>query len=56
MIKSQMKYYDAKHKLKIYNVKDLIMLFMKNLCQKHSIRKLSHKFIKLFRIQDLIEK
>ena len=56
VIKSQAKYYDAKHKPKTYNVGDLVMLSTKNLRQKRPSRKLSHKFIGPFRIQDLVRK
>lgn len=51
-----MKYYNVKHKLKIYNVRDLMMLSTKNLCVKHSSKKLFHKFIESFRVQDLVKK
>ena len=52
----QIKYYDKKHKLQSYRVEDLIMLLIRNLQQKCLSWKLSHKFIRLFRVQNLVEK
>ena len=56
VVKLQAKYYDVKHKPKTYNVGDVVMLSTKNLRQKRPSRKLSHKFIGPFRIQDLVGK
>ncbi len=56
VIDAQTKYYNWKHKFKIFNVDDLIMLSAKNLKQKKSIKKLSNKMIKFFHIQELIDK
>ncbi len=56
MIDAQTKYYNWKHKSKFFNVDDLIMLSAKNLKQKKLSKKLSNKMIKLFRIQELIDK
>ena len=55
-IDAQTKYYNWKHKFKFFNVDDLVMLSAKNLKQKKSSKKLSNKMIKLFRIQELIDK
>ena len=51
-----MKYYNKKHKLQNYKVKDLIMLSIRNLQQKCLSWKLSYKFIRLFRVQNLVKK
>ena len=44
----QTKYYNVNHKLKKYVVSDLILLSTKNLKQKRSNKKLSHKFVESF--------
>ncbi len=46
--KMQIKYSDKKHVLKNYNIKNLILLLIKNLKQWQLNRKLSHKFIRSF--------
>ena len=51
-----MKYYNKKHKLQSYKIEDLVMLLIRNLQQKCLSWKLSHKFIRFFRIQNLVEK
>ena len=51
-----MKYYDKKHKLQSYRVEDLVMLLIRNLQQKCLNWKLSHKFIRPFRVQNLVRK
>ncbi len=56
VIDAQAKYYNWKHKSKFFNVDDLIMLSAKNLKQKKLSKKLSNKMIKLFCIQELIDK
>ncbi len=56
MINTQTKYYNQKYKFKFFNVDDLVMLSAKNLKQKKSSKKLSNKMIKLFCIQELIDK
>jgi len=53
---SQIKIYNQKHKSKIFNKDDLILLSMKNLNQKHSSKKLSHKFAESFHINKSIKK
>ncbi len=55
-VASQVKAYNQRHKLKTYNKSDLILLSMKNLSQKRSNKKLSHKFAESFHIQDIVEK
>ena len=52
----QIKYYNINHKLKKYVVSDLILLSTKNFKQKRFSKKLSHKFIKSFRIKNKIKK
>ncbi len=47
---AQVKYYNRKHIALNFKTKNLIMLFIKNIKLKNSYQKLSHKFIKSFRI------
>ena len=56
IVAAQVKYYDKKHKLQSYRVEDLVMLLIRNLQQKCPSWKLSHKFIRPFRVQNLVEK
>ncbi len=56
MINAQTKYYNQKHKFKFFNVDDLIILSAKNLKQKKLSKKLSNKMLKLFCIQEFINK
>ena len=53
---SQTKYYNKKHMIKEFNKNDLIMLFIKNIKQRKSSKKLSHKFIDSFRIKKAVRK
>jgi len=55
-VTSQVKAYNQKHKLKTYNKGILVLLLMKNLSQKRSNKKLSHKFAESFCIQDIVKK
>ena len=41
---------------KFYNIKDLIMLLVKNLKQKRSSKKLANKLLKSFKILKFIKK
>ena len=50
----QIKYYNVNHQLKDYAVSDLILLSIKNFKQKRLSKKLSHRFIDLFRIKNKI--
>ena len=50
----QIKYYNVNYKSKKYVVNDLILLSIKNFKQKRSNKKLSHKFIKSFRMKNKI--
>jgi len=53
---SQVKTYNQKHKSKIFNKYNFVLLSMKNLNQKHSSKKLSHKFAESFHINKFIKK
>jgi len=55
-VASQVKAYNQRHKPKTYNKNDLVLLLMKNLSQKRSNKKLSHKFAESFCIQDIVKK
>ena len=50
----QTKHYNRKHKFMFYAIENLIMLSTKNLKQKRLSKKLSHKFAKLFKIENKI--
>ena len=52
----QTKYYNKNYKLRKFAVDELILLFIKNLNQKRSSKKMFLKFTKLFRIENKIEK
>ena len=51
-----MKYYNKNHKLRKFVVDELILLFIKNLNQKRSSKKIFFKFAKSFRIENKVEK
>ena len=51
---SQAKYYNRKHTPKDYTVGQLVMLSTKNLKQKRPSKKMSHKFVGPFRIEDKV--
>jgi hypothetical protein len=53
---AQVKYYNRKHIALTLKTEDLIMLFIKNIKLKNSSQKLSHKFIKSFRIVETMNK
>ena len=52
----QIKYYNVNHKSKKYVMNNLILLSIKNLKQKRSSKKLSHKFIESFKMKNKIKK
>jgi hypothetical protein len=54
--KNQIKYYDEKHTLRIFNVENKILLNFKNIHTFKSFKKLDHKYYKSFAMQNLIEK
>ncbi len=53
---NQVKYYDEKHTFRIFNVKNKILLNFKNIHIFKSLKKLDHKYYKLFKIEEFIEK
>ena len=50
----QTKYCNKKHKFIKYYVNDLIMLLIKNFNQKRFNKKMSHKFVKFFKVENKI--
>jgi hypothetical protein len=54
--KNQIKYYDEKHTLRIFNVEDKILLNFKNIHTSRSFKKLDHKYYESFEMQNLVEK
>ena len=52
----QTKYYNKNHKIRKFAVNELILLFIKNLNQKRSSKKIFFKFTKSFRIENKVEK
>ena len=54
--KQQIKYYNVNHQFKNYAVSDLMLLLTKNLKQKPFSKKLSHKFVKSFRMKNKVDK
>jgi hypothetical protein len=54
--KNQIKYYDEKHTLCIFNVEDKILLNFKNIHTFKSFKKLDHKYYESFEMQNLIDK
>ena len=53
-ITTQVKYYNEKHLSQSYIVRQLIIFSIKNFKQKRSSKKLTHKFVKFFRIENKI--
>ena len=53
IVESHAKFYNKKHKLKKFNIKDLIMLLTKNLKQKRPSKKLSYRNIDPFRVKSI---
>jgi hypothetical protein len=52
----QVKYYDKKHILKSFNVKDKVLLNSKNIKTNKSSKKLNHKYLKSFEMKLSIDK
>ena len=48
VVEYQIKYYNKNHKLRKFIIDKLILLFIKNLNQKHLRKKMSFKFAKSF--------
>ena len=55
VVAKQTKYYNQKHILKEFNVDDLVMLNIKNFKQRRSSKKMSHKYVRFFRIKNKID-
>jgi hypothetical protein len=53
---NQVKYYDEKHILCIFNVEDKILLNFKNIHMFKLFKKLDYKYYKSFEMQNLVEK
>ena len=53
-VAAQAKYYNEHHKAKEYKVGELVMLSTKNLKQRRPSKKLSHRFVGPFRIEDKV--
>jgi len=54
-VAQQTKYYNKKYKSKSFVIEKLIILSTRNLKQKKSSKKISHKYVELFRIENKIE-
>ncbi len=54
--KNQVKHYDEKHILRIFNVEDKILLNFKNIHTSRSFKKLDHKYYESFEMQNLVKK
>ncbi len=54
-IKQQAKYYNKKHKLQSFAIKELFIFSTRNLKQRRSNKKILHKFVELFKIENKIE-
>ncbi len=54
--KNQVKYYDEKHTLRIFNVENKILLNFKNIHTFISFKKFDHKYYESFKMQNLVEK
>ena len=55
VVAKQTKYYNQKHTFKKFNVDDLIMFNIKNLKQRRFNKKMSHKYVKFFRVENKID-
>ena len=51
----QTRYYNKKHQSTFFNIENLMMFSIKNLKQKRSFKKLSHKYVESFKIKNEIE-
>lgn len=56
VVEAQAKHYNQKHKPQHFNVDDLVVLSAKNLRQKRPSKKLSHRYIEPFQVQNIVEK
>ena len=55
VVAKQTKYYNQKHTLKEFNVDDLIMFNIKNFKQRRFSKKMSHKYVKFFKIKNKVD-
>jgi hypothetical protein len=55
VVATQTKYYNQNHESKKFNVNDLIMFNIKNFKQRRFNKKISHKFVKFFRVKNKID-
>jgi hypothetical protein len=53
---NQVKYYNEKHTLRIFNVEDKILLNFKNIHTSKSFKKFDHKYYESFEMQNFVEK
>ena len=51
-----MKFYNFKHKDKVYKMNDKVMLSSKNICMQKVSKKLADKYLNSFRVEALIDK
>jgi len=55
IVAQQAKYYNKRYKLKSFVVRELIILLTRNLKQKKFSKKISYKYVELFRIKNKIK-
>ena len=55
VVAKQTKFYNQKHIFKKFNVDDLIMFNIKNFKQRRFNKKMSHKYVKFFKIKNKID-
>src|SRR5438876_12291714 len=52
----QMKYYNQRHKSRHFNVKNEVLLSLKNICLAWPSKKLDNHFLRPFKILEVVEK
>ena len=50
------KFYNFKHKDKVYKISNEVMLSSKNICMQKVSKKLADKYLNFFRVEALIDK
>ena len=50
------KFYNFKHKDKVYKINNEVMLSSKNICMQKASKKLTDKYLSPFRVEALIDK
>ena len=55
VVAKQTKFYNQKYIFKKFNVDDLIMFNIKNFKQRRFNKKMSHKYVKFFKIKNKID-